>query len=760
MNRILLAVAVVAVVPGTFNVVHAQGAAEAGTLEEVIVTAERRAVDLQKTAVSVTAISGEDLQAKGITTLDKAIEESPSVKIASSPQGTGASIFIRGVGSNFIDPDRAAQPAVAINVDGVTNSTPAAVTSSMFDIERVEVLRGPQGTLYGSSAEGGVVNIVLADPKQDFEARGRVQVGNYSARETEAMLNLPLLDDVLAVRLTASNSKRDGYIRGVGIWVTPGTCAEAVANRDNDACDANGNKIPYAADNYGANETTVYRAKVKVTPADWLSMVGTYERTKIDGIDTRRVAPADFLSGNQFYSNLVTPYPTSDGHREYFNTNFKESYKLDIKADLGEFATLTLRPARATEDPTASAPSAPSIGSTQDTLEATLASTPASKLIWTVGAYVRKLTQDVRQNGSTVTAAVDDGRLSTYGEGRPFKEWNVFGQSTYPLTDSFRLTAGARYSHTSTEFDYLLYSTPGIAANTTVDLTDVTPYGHYSIESADSKLTWKVGAELDLAPESLGYVTVSTGYKAGGYGFQDSGVAVYAPDEIVLEKYKAEDSTALEIGSKNRFLGNTLQVNGDVYYNIWQNMQLKNSSACSVAFPNCDGTVMSETTQSIQNADRSIQYGLEIDTTWLATPNDRIGGNVSFMHGTYGAVLVRGFGGAAYQLDGHTMSNSPSVSGSVSYSHVFSLRNGATLTAKLSEQFSARYFNTQEYWIAGSEVPGYGKTDFSATLAKDSWTLNAFVRNAFNSIQNQFGHPQGYSPSEPRILGAGIAVSL
>jgi iron complex outermembrane recepter protein len=772
MRNILLGTVGLVLSVGPISSTFAQGAtgASAGLeLEEVIVTAEKREADLQKAAMSVTAITGETLQKKGITTLDQAIQETSGVKIGISPQGgTGASIFIRGVGSNFMDPDRAAQPAVAINVDGVTNSTPGVVLSSMFDVDRVEVLRGPQGTLYGSSAEGGVVNIILADPKPVFEAKGRAQVGNYNAREVEGMLNAPLIQDKLAVRITASNSKRDGYVRGVGVWTTPYTCAFAATPAgppptggpgDTDACDAAGNKIAYKADNYGATNTTLYRAKVKVDPFTGLSIVGTYERTQYNGTDVLRIAGVDWLAGRQLYSNLTTPNDTSANHRVQYDTNLKQTYKLDIKADLGTFATLTLRPARQTEHPTATAAANPSIDSTQNTYEGLLSSTSASKLIWTAGGYYRDLSQDVSPSGATVTAAVDDGRLSTYGKGRPFKEWNVFGQLTYPVTNTFRLTGGARYSHNQSTFIYQLYNTPGAAQNATVPLASIVDHGTYSADNSDHTTTWKVGAEYDVAPESLAYFTISTGYKVGGFGFQDAGVPVYKPSDIVLGTYKPETSTSFEIGSKNRFFDDRLQLNGAVFYNIWKNMQLKNSSACSVAFPNCDGTVMSQTTQSTLNAGKSTQYGLELDTTWVATENDRFNLSLSAMKGTYGEAVENTFGGS-YNLKGHRMSNTPNLSGSAGYEHAFVIDDKTRLTAKIDEQYSTEYYNTQEYWLAGVKVPGYGKTDVALTLARNDWSLNLYGRNLTNKIQNQFAHPQGYSPSEPRVYGVGISVSL
>lgn len=765
MKMILHSSAALILGAGVVSSALAQTPATSGLeLEEIIVTAEKREVDLQKTPISVTAVTGAELLTKGISTLDKALEETPSVKISISPQGgSGAGVFIRGVGSNFIDPDRAAQPAVAINVDGVTNSTPAAVISSMFDVERVEVLRGPQGTLYGSSAEGGVVNIVLANPKPVFELKGRAQVGNYNAREVEGMINVPLIQDKLAVRFTASSSKHDGYVRGVGVWKTPYSCAvaEAAPVSDADACNSAGEKNAFYADNYGASSTTVYRAKVKADPIDWLSVVGTYERTKIDANDTRRVANEDFYAGREFYSNLTSPYDISSNHIVYINTNLKQIYKLDVTMGLGSFATLVLRPARQTEDPTATAANVPSIGSKQNTYEALLSSMPSSPFSWTAGAYYRDLSQDVTLNSdSTVVALVDDGRLAPYAKGRPFKEWNAFGQITYPITKDFRVTGGARYSSTKSTFVYELYNTPGVAEGATTPLTSMIDHGTFSASDTDKTVTWKVGAEYDVAAQSLLYATVSTGYKAGGFGFQDTGVPVYAPSDIVLQTYKPEKSSTFEIGSKNRFFGDRLQVNGAVFYNIWKDMQLKNSLSCSVAYPNCDGSVMSQTTQSVMNADISKQYGLELETTWVATPSDRINFSLTAMRGTYGEVQERAFGGVVYELKGHRMSNMPDLAGTLGYEHVFLIDNQTRLTSKIDEQYSTWYYNTQEYWLSNVRVPGYGKTDVALTLSRKDWSLNMYVRNLTNRIQNQFAHPQGVSPSEPRIFGVGVSVSL
>jgi len=164
-------------------------AANGDSLQEVVVTAEKRMENAQTTAIAITAISGDDIAAHAENQLDTTLRDVPSLQVQSTPQG--GEIYIRGVGangdSNFID------PSVALSFDGVYSGRSERLAAALYDINRIEVLRGPQGTIYGRDADGGAVNVISNGPIiGDSESRINLQVGNYNLAHIDAAQNIPL----------------------------------------------------------------------------------------------------------------------------------------------------------------------------------------------------------------------------------------------------------------------------------------------------------------------------------------------------------------------------------------------------------------------------------------------------------------------------------------------------------------------------------------------------------------------------------------
>ncbi len=194
---------------GSFPTVYAQGNAEEEfTLEEITVTAEKRTVDIQKTALAVTAVTGSDITDKAIANVSDVLDGLAAVKVMGGPMG--GKIFIRGIGSN-IDTNMAS-PSVSLQKDNVYLGQSEAVLGSLYDVDRVEVLYGPQGTMYGNAAAGGQVNVITKNPVMDrFEANGSISVGAYNLANYSAALNLPLASK-LSARVALNQDKHDGYI--------------------------------------------------------------------------------------------------------------------------------------------------------------------------------------------------------------------------------------------------------------------------------------------------------------------------------------------------------------------------------------------------------------------------------------------------------------------------------------------------------------------------------------------------------------------
>jgi iron complex outermembrane receptor protein len=182
--------------------------ADSQKMHEVIVTAQKRKQSIQKTPIAMSAVSGDEIAEKAENTIDSVLKTMPSVEVQGHAQG--AQVYIRGVGSS-IDPSFA-DPAIALMVDGSYLGRTESAVSGTFDVERVEVLRGPQGTLYGRNASGGVVNVLTVNPiLGKFEGNVRVQLGDYALRRGETALNIPL-GSVSAMRIAAFSERHRGYV--------------------------------------------------------------------------------------------------------------------------------------------------------------------------------------------------------------------------------------------------------------------------------------------------------------------------------------------------------------------------------------------------------------------------------------------------------------------------------------------------------------------------------------------------------------------
>jgi iron complex outermembrane receptor protein len=190
----------------------AQPADNGDTLQEVIVTAEKRVEDVQKTAIAITTISGDEIARHAENELDTSLRNVPSLQVQSTPQG--GEIYIRGVGangdSNFID------PSVALSFDGVYSGRSERLAAALYDINHIEVLRGPQGTIYGRDADAGAVNVISNGPViGSSESLVNLQLGNFDLAHVDAAQNIPV-NDQLAFRIAAEHEDRHGYFSNDG----------------------------------------------------------------------------------------------------------------------------------------------------------------------------------------------------------------------------------------------------------------------------------------------------------------------------------------------------------------------------------------------------------------------------------------------------------------------------------------------------------------------------------------------------------------
>jgi len=657
LHRMAMLAAAGAVAVGATSVTavaYAQSSGVSDQLEEVIITAERREQDVQKIAASVSVRSGEDLEAQGRYSLEQILQNIPGVQ-GGAAANTGTTL---GAGTD--------SPANGVVIRGIRSNrgTGGSITSTAssaatyvddvyqgiggnYDIGRVEVLRGPQGTLYGRSAVSGAVGTYTRNPEFDkFGGFATVDVGGneVGAQASErytAAINMPL-SDTFAIRV-AGNRYQQG-----GIW-------DNLSN--------------------GHSNQTAGKIKILYKPNDDLSILvgGAFENNKAyngsTGVTITQPSPDNVVITR---SPIVSYYSGVNKLRQLWA-------KLDW--NLG-FGTLTYIPAVRTYesqqlvDPTATSTNCQTLTTPQmapggitpngvtcftqptatpfdqfDTHEIRLASNPDSKLIWQVGAmyYLNRLKnhtdneyvnpRDGRNSwvdsclyppynyvGGVCTGGGNTKYLLYSDTQKRTKSLGAFAEATYPFTDAFRFTGGLRYDST-TVTDHQLYYSHGAAsclggADLFVNLgaTGVTGCTVLADDGVRkfTNTTWKARFEYDVAPENLLYASVSTGASPGDLalstGFDGK------PKILVLE---SQTLTSYAVGSKNRLFDNKLQLNGEVYYQDYGGYQEADVNV---------GTFDPVFTSVITPVKF---YGFDAELLYQLTPKDRVGLNVGYTHGWY-----------------------------------------------------------------------------------------------------------------------------
>ena len=689
MRTMLLASAAVAAVGLYAPNVYAQQTEQAAQLDEVVVTAQRRSENLQKTPLTISAVTGEKLESQGIKTVVDLANQVPALQITSSGAGA-AQIFLRGIGST--NTTEVGDPAVAYHIDGIYIARSTSVGALFYDIDRVEVLRGPQGTLYGRNATAGAINVITKQPKFDYEANGSVDVGNYGALTTSGMVNIPVSDTV-AVRAAFQQSRHDGYV--VALNKGPGTGGNDRYDQDDKS--ARVQLLWKPTDVVSVRLTTDYLHQGGAGGGD-----GTYGTTRVTGDPWTCNCSTNLYRNNKFFS--------AGG---------------EVNWDLG-FANLTYltgynfsRLDRSGENASTGAPNFFKGKDHTWSHELRLGG-KTGDLTWVTGLY--RFTEDNNVDFRVFLAT--NSYLSFIQPEVTAKSWAAFGQGTYAVTDRLRLTAGLRYTEDQKGRNggtYLTNAAGAITSTVVLNQADATWHA----------LNWKVGADFDLTPDSMLYANAATGYKAGGY-FDGVGANTYEPEKI----------TSYEAGVKNRFLDNRLQLNASAFLYDYQDFQV--SAVGVIAGQNATVTL---------NADKAKVYGLEFETNLVITENDRLDATLGWLRAEYtdfvlplgdafannsanatvAACYTANFATAAPRstdFSGCRMARTPEWTLNVGYQHTWALASGAKLTGRISSHYETGK-NLEYHGFAQNKQDAFTKTDLNLTYASsdDRWSLQGYVRN-------------------------------
>lgn len=657
---------------------------KATTLQEVVVTARKTAEAASKTPVALSVFSGKSLQDLGVVNAADLQYITPGLDIGSASHGV--SITVRGVTTT--DVTSKGDQDIVFSVDGIPIGRPQEMGLAFFDLDRVEVLRGPQGTLYGKSSTAGAINVITARPKDAFDASATVELGNYDTRRGTAMVNLPITDN-LAIRVAGNFNLRDGFLK-------PDLGNSQTVNTEAPRADEN-------------NWTTRVSALWTINSSASLLLTGTFGH--IGGAGDANDAiynRVEHASGDGRFNIFYNPMVGAGGDDDNFN-----NYNAEFNWDLGpvhmtyDGAHMQFRGDDdfdpSTGDP-ASTGGTPNYtwntyhsNVTTDSHEVRFSNAHPQALEWVFGAnYWKEYNVEDDLNWQTLASCAPSLAPSCNNPNpnivgpTEHQAVGVFGQGNYHVTDKLRLTLGLRYSSDSMYRHAVIAAGQApasgwldaqgqpcspphacIGAGTTND---------YGTESAQ-KLTWRVGADYQLASNQMVYASVATGYKPGGFNDVDPtspthGTGAYGPESV----------TAYELGYKGRLLPN-LQFNSDVYYYDYSKYQLTGATFMT---PNATGgapLVLIYTTLA-----PATLYGWENELSWRPTPNDTFNATLAFERGYFDKGANEAHVGFIFSNQipwgGKSLDNMPEVAATLLYEHRWNLADGSVIKARVNSKLS------------------------------------------------------------------------
>lgn len=695
-----------------------------GGLEEIVVTAQRREESLQKAAIAVTAVTGADLTRSGITETANLGKLVPALVV--QPTGGTTSFFLRGVGTN--SQNSFSENAIAFNFNGIYVGRPTAPAGVFYDLERVEVVKGPQGTLYGRNATGGAINVLPKKPILGrFAVEGLAEYGNYDSKKGFLALNLPL-GDIVALRVAGQVVDRDGYISD-GYDDDKGEAARAsllIQPSGMWSMTLVGDYYHQGGKGAGA---VLLPSKAFAVPSleDRVSISDARAITAINGYASTLFAPPFCVGG--FIASGCIENAGKDG---YLDNKFY-GLSAQVDGDMG-FATLTVIPAwrRSEADFRTYLPGFR--GEIRDTaeqmsLEVRLTSSGAQPLRYVLGAFFFNEQQDTLNY-------FRQGRLSTtrFTPNLDTESLAAFGQLTFDLTDTLRVIAGGRYTR-----EDKTQRTASVSGGLPGPVDP--PLGApFSGDLTFSKFTWKAGLEMDAGPASLLYANVATGFKSGGFYVASPPNNSFAPETL----------TAYTAGAKNRFFDNKLQLNVEAFY--WDYTDQQVTFVGGVRTGNGLFAQGSLTT----NAGKSRIYGAEVEARLAPTRDDLFNLNVQYLNGKYNSLQTANFsptgapvttgctvtgsrlanpgvnGARFYDIDcsGKPTVNSPKWAVNAGYQHSFRLGGDMALVLGARTNIeSSRFMNSN--FRPEEKQDGFMMSDAFLTLEgpEEKWSITAFVNN-------------------------------
>ncbi len=747
--------------------------AEGAEVEGVIVTARRRSEEAQDVPIALTAIGGDTLEAKGAYNIAQIVQLAPSLYLGSfNPRNT--TVNIRGLGNNLGLANDGLETGVGLYIDQVYFSRPAAATFDLVDIQQVEVLRGPQGTLFGKNTTAGAINVTTRAPTFTPEGKLELTGGDYGFLQGKASVSGPLSDTV-AFRLSASATKRDGLVTNV------------VTGR-----------------HFNDQNNLALRGQLLFKPNDRLSVRFTadYNRQKTDCCvlvfagfgPTLKPAAAQYpalAAGLGYRPASVDPFDrVTDINAEAHANQELGGVSAIVDYDLG-FATLTSvsawrywdwDPANDADFTRLSILDVSQNADQQDqySQELRLASNGEGPVSWIGGLYAFRQTLDAQGLSRfgpqsaywllspTVPAALVDGYTGRSTAHSSTNSYAAFGQATWRATDKLSITPGLRYTYEEKDADYLATVSGGLAnppaALLALQFALARPQA-YSAHTTDGKLSGQVNVAYQVSPDLLTYGNYARGYKSGGLNL--AGLPVDAVGNPVLARavIKPEKTDAWEVGLKSQLFERRLTFNLAAFWSTTHDYQA-----------NVVDTAGGALRQFLDNIEKVRSRGVELDTRFAPG-----GGVTGYFSGAYTDAVYSSYANGpcplerigtatlACDLSGRPL---PGVSKWV-VSTGAEYRRPLAVGALDGEAYAGADYNWRSAFFSSasdsiySRIGKYGLLNLRVGFKSDrNWDAFVWVKNAtdeqyFQFVSAMVGNSGALnaSPGDPRTVGVTIRAS-
>lgn len=775
-NRVALAL-LTSVSTLSIQVAKAQDetAASRSGIDEMIVSATKRDEGLQDVPVSVTAFSQDELDKRGYTNLQGVQEATPNLNFSVQSAGQNvARVTLRGIGTETLV--GGGDPGVALHIDGVYVGRNSVAAGDIFDIERVEILRGPQGTLYGRNATGGSINLITKRPTDELEGNADVTYGNFNQFRARGVLNVPITDN-LSSRIALYSDKHDGYIENL-----------FDTGRDSFDRDNQGGRIQFLWSGDSGNEILVrgyYSSYGGVGPGsvflgDDIGTANGYPTGGIVGVSGGPVPPAGAPVIADVYNNATTVtgasvlsrpdslYQVRKDAPEFLDQTIK-GVDLEGSFNLSESVLLRSVTSYQTNDNEILVDADGSElpietrqrrnEANQFSQEFNVLSQNDSAFQWLLGAYFyhEELEETFRTTVPSGllpdSVALPPGAVPNGGGVAQLRiaehevnSYALFAQLSYDLTDRLTATAGVRHTWDSKNQSRSIGGQVDLTNNFLFMGGGATGPLPPTTGNVDfSAFTYRFSLDYAVSDNSLLYASYARGYKSGGFDFNGGQLVGASLNEQV--PYNPEFVNAYEVGSKNKFFDNRILLNLTGFYYDYTDLQVFRLTAFG---PLTD------------NAAESTIWGVEAETEFLIADAFRIDGSVGYLDATYDEYTIDI---PPTDFSGNTLNYAPKWTAHVGAEYTTPIGADKELIGRVDWSYrSDTFFDRANTAFDTQEA--YNLVNLRLRLNAESWYFDVFANNVADKeyVTGQLINPpfncgcRTVNIGAPRTYGATVGV--